>query len=196
MKLIEAVAVTYAAVGQELSDAALAMIAKDLSVYPAQGVAVALSRCRRELRRIALADILERIPGGRPGAEEAWSIVSPTLNDERVTVVWTTEMQQAFGVALKLQDDHIAARMAFKEAYTRLTAEAREAGAPIRWQASLGQDAAGRESVLVAAAEKGLLTVQHVAGLLPYIAGSDASLRLDNLKKEVQARLSVEQAAA
>ena len=125
MKLHEAVTVTFAAVGQEMSDAAIALIARDLAEYPLPGVFASLARCRKELRRITLADILERIPGGHPGPEEAWGVIARALSDERVTVVWTDEMRQAFGAALNLSDDPIAARMAFKEVYVRLVNEAR-----------------------------------------------------------------------
>lgn len=169
MKLHEAIAVTYAAMGQELTDAALTVITNDLKVFPLPGVLAALQRCRKELRRIALADILERIPGGHPGVEEAWSIVAPTLTDERITVVWTAQMSEAFGRALDLADDPVAARMAFKEVYTRLLAVARDAGAAPKWVASLGQDPAGREGPLLAAIEKGRLAAPYVQKLLPHL---------------------------
>lgn len=168
MKLHEAIAVTYAAMGQELSDAALTVLTRDLQGYPLDGVLKSLSRCRKELRRLTLADVIERIPGGRPGAEEAWSIVSKALNDERATVVWTQEIASAFSAALGLQDDPVAARMAFKEVYTRLAAEARDEGKPIVWTASLGHDPQGREGPLLEAVRLGRLPTEHVAGLLPH----------------------------
>jgi len=168
MKLHEAIAVTYAAVGQELSDAAMAIMSNDLAGYPPNGVMQALSRCRKELRKITLADILERIPGGHPGPEEAWAIVSPALNDERCTIIMTNEMSEAFGVALGLSDDSIAARMAFKETYSRLVAESRDKGTAINWFASLGHDKSGREGPLLDAMAKGRFTAPHVKKLLPY----------------------------
>lgn len=168
MKLHEALAATFSVVGQEMTDAGLAIIARDLKGYPLPAVFAALSRCRKELRRISLIDILDRIPGGHPGAEEAWSIVARTLNDEGVTVVWTNEMAQAFGRARDLCEDPVAARVAFKEVYARLVAESRDQGNPITWLPSLGHDAHGREAPLLEAAEKGRLTAKHVAGLLPY----------------------------
>lgn len=168
MKLHEAIAVTYAAVGQELSDAALKIMVKDISAYPLEGVLVALSRCRKELRRITLADIIDRIPGGHPGPEEAWALVSKALNDESVTLVWTDPMREAFFVADKLADDPIAARMAFKETYTKLIAIAREQGKPLVWNATLGTDATARVAALEEAVQQGKLSVSHVSKLLPY----------------------------
>lgn len=167
MNLTEHVAATYAAIGQEISDVGLAVVVADLKAYQLPAVVQALARCRGELRRIALSDILDRIPGGHPGPEEAWAMVARCLNDERVTVVWTDEMAAAFGVALNLQDDEVAARMAFKEAYARLVAEARSAGKPVRWTPSLGWDHGARAGVLEEAVRLGRLSAEHVAGLLP-----------------------------
>ncbi len=168
MKLYEALTATFAAVGQDMSDVAIALISRDLAQYPLKDVFAALSRCRKELRRIALADILDRIPGGHPGPEEAWGIVAKALADERVSIVWTDEISAAFVAALNLQDDPVAARMAFKETYARLVAESRDQSKPIVWRASLGHDPHGREAVLIEAAEKGRLTAHYVAKLLPY----------------------------
>ena len=107
-----------------------------------------------------IAEILDaaRSMDGRPDAEAAWATVARSLNDEGVTIVWTAEMAEAFGVALGLQNDRIAARMAFKETYERLVQAARAAGRPANWSASLGHDAAGREGPIVAAVKQGLLT--------------------------------------
>jgi hypothetical protein len=114
-----------------------------------------------------LLDVLKAMDG-RPGVEEAWSMCAKALNDEGVTLVWTEEMSQAFGVALDLKADRIAARMAFKERYESLVADARKQGKAVRWTPSLGHDPHGREGVLLDAARRGRLTLPHVAGLLPY----------------------------
>lgn len=167
MRIDEAVAATYAGMGQELSDIALAVIVRDLRAYPLPGVLVALSRCRKELRRMTLADILQRIPGGHPGPEEAWALVARGLADEGPTLVWTDQIREAFGVALGLSDDPVAARMAFKECYTRLVAEAVERGGAPVWSASLGWDVNGRASPLIDAVAKGRLPGHHALGLLP-----------------------------
>lgn len=189
MKLHEALSATFAAIGQEMSDVALALISRDLEVYPLRDVFSALSRCRKELRRMSLVDILDRMPGGHPGPEEAWGIVAKALADERVTVVWTDEICHAFGAALNLSDDHVAARMAFKESYSRLVAAARDQRKPIVWRPSLGHDAHGRESVLMQAIENGRLSAQHVAGLLPHTEAPNDRLQalLDGGVKRLEA---------
>lgn len=114
-----------------------------------------------------LLDVL-RIADGRPNAEEAWAMVAKCLNDEGATVVWTSEMATAFGVALGLQDDRVAARMAFKESYENAVKDARKRGAAAKWSPALGFDPSGREGPLIEAARLGRLTAQHVAGLLPH----------------------------
>lgn len=119
----------------------------------------------------AVSELLDRIKAsdGRPGPEEAWATIA---NDERASVVWTDEMAEAFGVANALirEGDTIAARLAFVERYRVLVRDARASGRPIRWTASLGHDPADRERALIAAQRKGLLTAEHISGLLPYRA--------------------------
>lgn len=109
------------------------------------------------------ADILGQIDGaaaddGRPGAEEAWAAVVRG-SDESQTVVWTDEMARAWGVARSVLDagDEVGARMAFKEAYSRMTAEARRERRPAAWTASLGFDLQQREAVIAQASAAGLL---------------------------------------
>lgn len=89
--------------------------------------------------------------------------------DEASSVVWTEEMAQAFGVAhpLLTEGDQVAARMAFLERYRALVQQARDRGEPVRWIPSLGHDLTMREAALLDAAQKGRLTREHVAGLLP-----------------------------
>jgi hypothetical protein len=166
IKTVEMLAVTYAAIGHEISDAAMEIMAKDLAEYPEDSVAQALTRCRRELRRMSLADILDRMPGGHPGPEEAWAVMAKALSDERITVVCTEQMGEAFAVALGLEDDPIAARMAFIESYKRCVSDARAKGEAPKWMVSLGWDKEGREGPLLEAMRLRRLQANHVAGLL------------------------------
>lgn len=170
MTLIEAVKGTYAVIGQSMTDTELAMVVSDLSVYPPASVLTALTRCRRELKRITLSDIIDRIPGGHPGVEEAWALVSTIMGDEHASIVWTDEMRRAYGVAAALSDDLIAARMAFKESYLSQVGEARANGRLVKWSASLGWDKQRRESVLLEAVEKGRLTHTAAKQLHPEIS--------------------------
>ena len=65
------------------------------------------------------------------GVEEAWAIALKS-RDETETVVWTTEMAEAFDRCRPVLDagDEVGARMAFKDTYNRLVDEARRAGRP------------------------------------------------------------------
>lgn len=128
------------------------------------------------------ADIIGKLQAmdGRPGPEEAWSMIP---RDEATSVVWTDEMSQAFGVALPLleEGDQIAARMAFLERYRTLMQKARDSGEPVNWWPSLGTDQRGREVALLEARDKGRLTHEHVAGLLPH---RDVGNLLDQIKQK------------
>lgn len=169
MKLHEAVALTYAAIGQELSDAALELICADLAAYPPKGVAEALQRCRREVRgRLSLADILDRIPCGHPGVEEAWSLVCRAIGDEQVTVVLTEPMRAAFYAAEAVGEDEVGARMAFKEVYTRDVALARQSAAQPKWYAILGHNPAERDAKIQQAVTEGKIEPQRALTLMAH----------------------------
>lgn len=96
---------------------------------------------------------------GRPGPEEAWAICF-RANDEAATVVWCGEMAEAYGSVrpLLLAGDEVAARMAFKETYTRLLADARERRVPSSWSATLGDDDELRDRTLLPYVHTGRLS--------------------------------------
>lgn len=168
-KLLEVVITTGEIYGKQVSLAAVVMFLADLDGYSSDQISMALAKCRKDLKTFpSVSDVIARINDGRPGVEEAWAMIP---KDENRSVVWTKEMAEAFGVCrCLLQDDPIAARMAFKETYLRLTSEARMQNKPIEWQPSLGLDIDGREDVLKIAFEKQQLTFEHVRSILPGIA--------------------------
>ena len=102
-------------------------------------------------------------PDGRSGANEAWAMYP---HDEKSSAVVTEEMHQAMYFASDLQDQ-VAARMAFKEAYTRIVAANKRAGIPPQWVPSLGHDVVQRVSALAEAVRLGRLSAPHAVGLLP-----------------------------
>jgi hypothetical protein len=165
-ELAEALVVTAEVCGTDLSEGAATMISTELATYDRAQVLGALSKCRRELKgRLTMAAILERLDDGRPGVEEAWSMMP---RDESQSVVWTDEMAAAFGVVgPMIADDAIAARMAFKECYSKFVSEARDARRSVNWTATLGHSASGRDGVLALAVSKGRLTLHH-AQMLGY----------------------------
>ncbi|QOJ34058.1 MAG: hypothetical protein HRU82_03435 [Nitrospira sp.] len=167
MELAKAVAATFAVVGQEMPDIGLATIVSELQGYPLGDVLKALTRCRKELRKITLADIIDRIPSGHPGIEEAWAMIAGLLGDEDRSVVWTEEMAEAYGVARHLAHDKVAARLAFKESYSKAVAEARDQKRPPKWRVSLGHDPHGRQGALEEAVRLGRIPAEHAQKLLP-----------------------------
>ncbi len=167
MKLHEAIAGTYAVIGQAMTDAQLAILTEDLEPYPLPEVLTALSRCRKECRKLALVDILDRLPHGHPGPEEAWGIVSQGMADEGATMIWTEEMREAFGIANKVAEDAVGARMAFKESYSRLIGEARTARTAPQWSVSIGSNKAHRELAILEGLKCGRLSQAYAQKLLP-----------------------------
>lgn len=99
-----------------------------------------------------------RLLDGRPDDNEAWAIALTTRGEEE-TVVWTEETRDAFLACnpVLASGDEIGARMAFKDAYARLVAEARAMHRPARWVVSEGWDKTRKAVVLAKAQREGLL---------------------------------------
>ena len=154
--------------GKTMTDAAAMMFLAALSKIPEPALMAALERCLKELRTFpTVADVLARAQAldGRPGPEEAWAMLPKS---ERDSVVWTEEMAAAYGACSSLiGEDDIAARMTFREVYVRRVQEARDAGVPAKWTASLGHSKGGRQAVLEEAARLGRLPMDQVRALLP-----------------------------
>ena len=110
-----------------------------------------------------IVDCIDRMnPDGRPGADEAWAMYP---HDEASTAVVTQDMHEAMYFAGDL-DDQVAARMAFKDAYTRIVAEKKRAGIAPAWKVSLGHDVAGRAPALAEAVRLGRIGSKEAIGLL------------------------------
>lgn len=158
--LYQAIVVTAEIIGHEISPAAAREMTRELLTYPESQVASALSRCKRELTgRLTLAAIIQRIDDGHLGIEEAWALVP---RNEADTVVWTDEIAQAYGVcSALLETDQVAARMAFKESYSRALAVARAERRAARWWVCLGHDQARRITAIKQALDVGRLTLEE-----------------------------------
>lgn len=115
------------------------------------------------------ADVVERLTSqdDRLGPESAWSLAVQAL-DEGATVVWTSEIAQAFGAAKPIFDlgDEVGARKAFLEAYERAVTVARRELRPPKWEVSLGHDPQRRHDALREAERRGRLPSHTVARLL------------------------------
>lgn len=167
--LYEALAVTSELCGgQPMSEGAARAFASRLGAYPLGAVLKALQRCQDEVKgRLAPVDVIQRIEDGRPGPEEAWALCPKSESD---SAVWTDEISDAYFTAampLLEEGDKIAARMAFKEAYTARVAAARAEGREPKWWLSGGHDPFTRESVISAAVTAGRLPMAQALKLLP-----------------------------
>jgi hypothetical protein len=173
--LAKAVAVTAELCGTSLSEAAGEILVDELARYDRGQVLQALTLCRQQLKgRLTMAAILERMDDGRPGADEAWA-TAILAHDEANSVVWTAETAAAYWAARNLLDegDKVGARMAFKQAYEPAVARARVNGVPVKWEVTMGHSAAGREPVLLRAAELSRISQAYAASLLPPPAGGN-----------------------
>ena len=168
-KLLEVMAVMCELTGTEWSEPTVKVIERELSCYPLPATLQALERCQRELRhKVTLADILDRIPGQHMGVEQAWGLISKVMSNEQVSICWTDEMQEAYGAAAPLADDPVAARMAFKEVYSRVVSEARAMRKLPKWTVSLGWDKALRNECLKEAEKNNLISAGYAQRLLAY----------------------------
>lgn len=111
----------------------------------------------------------------RPKADEAWAIAVKSA-DESASVTWNDEIAEAWGIALPVwhAGDEVGARMAFKDAYERITRD--KQGAPVKWWASLGHDPSKREAEVKQSVAAGLLT--HEAALMLQAPDSGTMNRL------------------
>lgn len=105
-------------------------------------------------------------PDGRIGADEAWALYP---HSEWVSAVITDEIAEAMAIAQPLMNegDNIGARMAFKEAYNRITTNNKFNGIAPKWFPSLGHNQDTREPVLKEAMEKGRITQESYLRLCP-----------------------------
>lgn len=177
--ILEALAVMAELTGTEWSKPTVQVIERELSAYPESDVMMAIRRCQTELRcRVSLADILDRIPSLHPGVEQAWGLITKVMNNEHVSICWTNEMREAYGAAAPLSGDLVAARMAFKETYSKLVSEARATRKMPSWSVSLGYDPAMRAECVREAAQKNLISQAYAVKLLAHDPPSSEAKQL------------------
>lgn len=94
------------------------------------------------------------------GADEAWALAPKSEHD---SAMMTDEIAQAVADATPLLEmgDKVAARMAFKDSYTRLVEQARIAGRQPRYFPSFGSDHHGRTKMLAQAVQKGQVSIDR-----------------------------------
>jgi hypothetical protein len=148
------------------SEPVIEAIESELLNYAEADVLHALTRCARELRTpMKLTDILDRIPNQHPGVEEAWAMIAPKVKSDAPTVFVTDPMREAYGAALAIKDDLIAARMAFKEVYQQAVSRAPR-GKP-HWSMIPGTDRNAKELAITEAVKKGIAQPEWAMQQLP-----------------------------
>jgi hypothetical protein len=169
-ELISMLSGTAELMGKNLSPEALVIMAQDLSIYPPELITQALKNVRNGKSPFSQGAIVAEIeslqPDGRLGAEEAWATYP---HNERDTAVITDEMASAMNVARVLieEGDLVAARMAFKESYTRIVKTNKANNIAPKWFASLGHAKEGREEAIKQAVALGRISQHHAQSLLP-----------------------------
>ncbi len=152
-----------------------ALFFRALAAYPIADVRAAFDAHVRDPQRGKFvptpADVIAQLDGlaandGRPDGDEAWSTALLSA-DERETVVWTEEMQEAFCIARPVLDagDRVGARMAFRDAYNRMVEEARKARRGATWSVSEGFDVAKRGEAIRKAVAANRLQGEHLHAL-------------------------------
>jgi hypothetical protein len=181
----------FAGYGKSLTDAKeIGLWFKQLSPFPAATIRKAFEAYRMERPDFAPVPngIVARckLLDGRPDDNEAWAIAI-TSQDERETVVWTSEMAEAFSLASPLlaTGDEIGARMAFKDAYKRLVDDARASNKPVQWSVSAGWDTSRRQITVEKAVVAGLLAGPQPHLALPNESGLPAG-RPEGLQKLIE----------
>ena len=155
--------------GQAMSPNAAAMIVGDLEGVPVNQVRAALRSVRKNHKsRLTYAVIREHLhkADGRPEANEAWALALQS-QDERESLVWTTEVATAMEAARAILDagDKVGARMAFISSYERLVSAARDQDIPVKWSLSMGWDVQGRALALEQAVRLERIPMDHAKAL-------------------------------
>lgn len=100
------------------------------------------------------------------GADEAWALMPKSEHD---SAMLTDEIAQAIVAATPLLEvrDKVAARMAFKDCYTRLVERAKADGRAPRWFPSFGSEPSGRVVMLADAVRKKQIELDDAVNSLP-----------------------------
>lgn len=106
-------------------------------------------------------------PSGHLGPEQAWAVAAPKVASDAPTIFVTEPMREAYGSALLLEDDMVAARMAFKETYTQAVSQAEAMGQPVTWSMMPGTDPRMKEVAIQEAVKKGLIQAEWALRHLP-----------------------------
>lgn len=177
-KTLAAVIATAEFKNKKLSSNDLDIYAEQLSAYTEDQVVEGLKRVQRECEFFSLNSLVERISDGRPGNQEAWSLVAL---DEADTTVITEEIAEAMKLSFDVISDggsKVDARMAFLEVYPNIVARARASQQPTKWFISLGDNKNKREGPIREAALKGRISHKRAQEHVPQLTDGVFALAL------------------
>lgn len=141
--------------GSRWSNAASKVVASQLAIYGDAAVIHACKRCQLEVKgTLSMADIIARIPDGRPAVAVAYAQVSGSEAD---TFITTDEVLAAWGIARQTDGDKFAQRAAFDAAYKEICASNRINGVFPKQIVSIGHDKARAKAAIEAGVKQGLL---------------------------------------
>jgi hypothetical protein len=171
---------TFEVYGTKLTAAAIMIWANSMERYSLVSLKAALSyHIQNSPYAPKPSDLIHIMQAhdGRPSADEAWAMIP---RNESASAVLSQEMLTAMQSAQPLlnENDQVAARMAFKESYSRLVNESRQTSRPVEWFPSLGDDKYGREAVIQEAVRLGRISAIHGKKLLPQITNWTELMRL------------------
>lgn len=141
--------------GARWSDEVGEYVKAHIEHYGDAAVKHALKRCQLEVKGLlSLADIIARIPDGRPTVAVAYAQVSGSEAD---TFITTDEVLAAWGIARQTDGDKFAQRAAFDAAYKEICASNRISGVFPKQIVSIGHDKARAKAAIEAGVKQGLL---------------------------------------
>lgn len=164
--------------GRKLSAIHLERYFKTLAHYPLSAIEAAIQAHDADAERGRFmplpADLIGHLEkmrfDNRPSAEEAWSTAVQAI-DERVTVVWTEETQNAWNACaseLIAIGDKFNASRGFIAKYNDLVSLARLQGKHVTWLVAQGYDKDLRDQTIREAHKAKKITTEYAKILVPY----------------------------
>jgi hypothetical protein len=143
--------------GKVLSDSAMYAAFNSLADFDIGDISQALTKHTRSNKFAPTPACIRGIlsaGSNHIGADEAWALALKSM-DENETVIWTQQIADARAIALNVwnEGDKVAARMTFKDAYTRSI----ENAPPPKWIICIGHDRDLKVAEVKKAVELGLI---------------------------------------
>ena len=173
-KIADLIEITAEISGNPFKPQVIALMVEDLAEWDFNDIQAALTVCRREVKgRLSLKDIIDRLPkkgDELPSADELCGQVLEYLTDESKSFVLPEMAFKALestngGIyELAISGDKVAARMAFKAAYERLS---QGFNGKVKYSIRLGTDRENQAAVIKTAYLEKKITKETALPFLP-----------------------------